>query len=186
MLLDLRQSAPVTLALMLLASTSCLAAGYSPAGEVRYGGTFRNPWIQANLSDATYQMMLSEQVIHWSDTPPVHRVQVGLETLEHHQDWRKRKAAIDDLLWHPNERVERALINALRDPVLAVRETAVLALGKVGTNQCLVPLMDAMKYSPGPIRDSIGETLRRLTGEDYGRHLDRWWNWREANRGAIR
>jgi hypothetical protein len=139
-----------------------------------------------NLSSSTYDLLLRGEMIHRDASPPVHRVQVGLETLLRHKNWRKRKAAIEDLLWHPSERVERGLIDALRDPVLAVRETAAIALGKVGTNQSLVPLMDAMSFSPGPIRDSIAESLRQLTGEDYGRRLDRWRNWREANRGALR
>jgi HEAT repeat protein len=113
-------------------------------------------------------------------------VATTIENLYRNQDWRVRREAVDELLWYPSERVEEALLRALRDPVLSVREAAVLGLARVGTNRCLTPLMQAMRDTPGPVRDTIALTLRKLTGEDYGRHLDRWRRWHEANRDALR
>jgi hypothetical protein len=154
--------------------------------KIRLGGSYHNDYVLGNLSGMTTDLFFRKQLINWQETTPITRVQLGIQTLFGDPDWRKRKAAIGDLLWHPSARVEEALVRALRDPTLAVREMAVRGLGKIGTNRSLLPLMDAMKYSPGPIRDSIAESLRQLTGENYGRHLDRWRRWRTANRGALR
>lgn len=182
-----------SLLVLVLALSAWVAPPARPAGDlehskakVRYGGTYSSPYLITHLATPTTEFMRQRELIHWRSNVPVRRVRLGLETLLHGKHWRKRKAAVGDLLWHPSAQVEDGLIIALRDPVLAVRQEAVRALARIGTNRSLQPLMDAMKFSPGPIRDDIGEALRQLTGESYGRHLDRWRNWYEANRGALR
>ena len=154
--------------------------------QLRVGGNIQDQWVIGTMRDTTVDFLLEKRHVRWRESTPYDRVQETLHVLRHHKDWRTREAAIDDLLWNPSAKTEEALIRALRDPIPRVRETAALALAKVGTNRSLVPLMNAMKSTPGPARDTLGETLRTLTGEDYGRHLDRWTRWWRANRDALR
>lgn len=154
--------------------------------QLRVGGNLQDQWVIGTMRDTTVDFLLEKRQVRWRESNPYQRVEETLDVLRHHDDWRTRKAAIDDLMWSPSARTEEALIQALRDPMPRVRERAALALARIGTNQSLVPLMDAMKNTPGPVRDVLGETLRKLTGEDYGRHYDRWTRWWRANRDALR
>lgn len=173
--------------LVLALSTAPLAlARRRNIPQLRVGGNIQNQWVIGTMRDTTVDFLLEKRHVRWRESNPFVREDETLDVLQHHKDWRTRRGAIDDLLWKPTARTEEALIRALRDPVPAVREEAALALARVGTNASLVPLMNAMKNTPGPVRDVIGESLRKLTGEDYGRHYDRWTRWWRANRDALR
>lgn len=152
----------------------------------RFGATFNAPYITERFSDGTMKFMVENRMVDWRKTQPIYRVRESIHSLHHHRNWKVRRAAVDDLLWHPSLRVEEALIRGLRDPHLAVRERVVIALGEVGTNLSVLPLIDSMNDSPGPIRDTINHSLYRLTGEYYGRHRDRWMRWWETNRDLLR
>lgn len=162
--------------------------------QVRTGATYHSPYLLGYLENrqvgtrtsSRVDFLVRNRMVSWQEVAPFDRVATTVEHLYRDKDWRVRRAAVDELLWYPSERVEEALIRALRDPVLAVRDAAVKALAHVGTNRSLDPLMQAMRDTPGPVRDSIALTLRKLTGEDYGRHLDRWRSWQQANRDALR
>lgn len=171
---------------LVLALAPPAAARRRDIPQLRTGGTIQDEWVIGTMRDTTVDFLLERRQVRWRESNPYIRTEESLDVLRHHKDWRTRKAAVDELLWNPSARVEEELIRALRDPVLDVRQEAVMALARVGTNRSLVPLMNAMKNSPGPIRDVIGESLRKLTGEDYGRHYDRWTRWWQANRDALR
>ncbi len=153
---------------------------------IRHGAGFQEDYLLGNVRGPTLDLMLKNRWVTWRKIEPFSRVRTSIEVLRNHKDPATRAAAIDDLLFHPSDRVEDALREALRDPTLAVRTRAVRALGEIGTAPSVRPLIEAMDVSPGPIRDEIAHSLWKLTGKDYGRHQDRWLRWFEANRDLLR
>lgn len=184
----MRTALPLCLLLLVPPLAGAGAGGPDPrsAHRTRHGGTFHDDYLLGKVSGPTIRTMMAGRMLTWRSTEPFHRVRNDHDLLAHDKDWRIRRAAVQDLAHYPSERTEESLVRALRDPTLAVRSEAARQLGRVGTHRAVPALIDALSTSPGPVRDELAFALMKLTGEDYGRHQDRWRRWFEANRGRLR
>lgn len=161
-------------------------AANSPDPYVRTGGgRFHDPFLLGTLKPVTIETFGGDEKFRWKSQLPYKRVQAMFQAARHSTKSAQRRAALEDLLWYPSEAVEDVFIDSLRDPSYSVREQAITGLKRIGTNRSIRPLIRVMHVTPGPLRDTIAQTLRSLTGESYGRHQDRWRRWYEANRDRL-
>jgi len=74
-----------------------------------------------------------------------------------------------------------ALIEALADSGYRVRAAAADALGKIGPQalQAVPALIQALRDENDDVSNAAAQSLRTLSGQDYGRDVDRWQQWWE-------
>ena len=94
---------------------------------------------------------------------------------------RVRLAAVLDLKEYRTIRAARAITSVLGDPDYEVREAAAWALGELGYRSAIRPLIDALEYTYGD-RAQLAQSLRKLTGKNFGTSYRRWWAWYESVR----
>ena len=90
------------------------------------------------------------------------------------RDFRARRDAKRRLVSMGSAAVE-PLLAALRDPSEGVRWAVVSILGEIGDKQAIEPLVDALGDSS--IVGAVANTLKAITGEDFGENADRWTRW---------
>lgn len=101
------------------------------------------------------------------------------------QDWQERLAAIDCVVASCDPAGAPLLAGRLADPVWQVRFAAAQGLGVARARESVAALIAALgKEERVRVRKAIGESLFRLTGEDFGdlREIwERWWHERGAD-----
>jgi hypothetical protein len=97
--------------------------------------------------------------------------------LVNHKERKYRLAALYDLKEYGTMKAARAITGLLGDPDYEIKETAAWALGEMGFRSAIRPLIDALEYQHGPVRVVIGNSLRKLTGKNFGASYKRWWAW---------
>lgn len=56
------------------------------------------------------------------------------------------------------------------------------ALGAIGDRRATLPLIEKLDNSDfSPMREVVGEALKRITGENFGVSKEKWWNWWQEN-----
>jgi HEAT repeat protein len=78
-----------------------------------------------------------------------------------------------------------ALIEALNDEDGIVRDDAVSAIGNVGDKSAVGPLLDYLKKEKSEKKWNhcwnIVDTLKKITGVDFGMDVDKWYQWYQRN-----
>lgn len=69
------------------------------------------------------------------------------------------------------------MVSALDSTLWEVRLSAIEALGKLGTDNAVQPLISAMKKENGRLRADFQKVLKQLTGEDHGLNGGEWEQW---------
>lgn len=175
--------------LLCLVALIDLSAARADAAQI---GEFKDPYIletlatdysrTPNLGDRTVSFLVGGHA----------RVTVGPQAdfdrywevlkLIDHRERRFRLAAVYDLKAYRTMNAARAITSRLGDSDNEIRETAAWALGEMGYRSAIRPLIDALEYTHGPCRTVIGNSLRKLTGKNFGTSYRRWWAWYELVR----
>jgi len=74
------------------------------------------------------------------------------------------------------------LIDRLKHPNANVRQRAARLLGTMNNPRAVDPLIEALSDSDARVRDNAAESLKRLTGEDFGTDQQKWQQWRGEKR----
>lgn len=96
-----------------------------------------------------------------------------------------REQAADALGKIGDTRATGPLIAALEDKESDVRAKAARALGKIGDKRAVEPLIAALEDERSYVRKQAAEALSKITGEDLGKDLRAWREWREENKGMV-
>lgn len=110
-----------------------------------------------------------------------------LRVLEEDWDADHRIAAIEDLtIHHKNIRTARTITRRLSDVNLRVREAAADALGQLGYRGAIVPLIMILRQSINDsLKATIGFSLSKITGRDFGTEAEAWAVWHEGARKTL-
>ena len=165
----------------------------SPPLGAQYIGEFTDPYILRalgrdtdqfpNRGDRTVRFRVGDRVT----------MQVGPQLefdryrevckLIGHETAKVRLATVLDLKEYGTLKAARLITSRLGDSDLEVRETAAWALGEMGYRSAIRPLIDALGYVYSHrSRQTVGASLRKLTGKNYGTSYRKWWAWYEAVR----
>jgi HEAT repeat protein len=95
-----------------------------------------------------------------------------------------RQAAAECLAALPGTDLVRRLRAIADDPRadLAMRQAAVLSLGRNGRRQAVIALLDLLSSDNEAIRRTAAGALANVTGQSYGVDLDKWRNWWERHK----
>ncbi len=86
----------------------------------------------------------------------------------------------------PEQGDAEALVEALADGDLRVRRTAAIALAEIVSKESLQALIVALKKEADPrVAVNIAHTLRRVTGQNFGRDAKAWAEWWQRNKDTI-
>jgi hypothetical protein len=163
-----------------------------PLASAQLVGEVKDPWLKNEIaSDYAEVPNKGHHVVRFLVGDRVF-VQVGPQEqfdryrevlkLIHSKKRAVRLAAVYDLKGYGNINAARAITSLLGDPDFEVRETVAWALGEMGYRSAIRPLIDALEYTPGPVKDTIATSLQKLTGKRFGASYRRWWAWYEAVR----
>ena len=97
-----------------------------------------------------------------------------------------RVDALERLASYRQQRVRRAMVSLLGDPVSAVRVAAIEGLGVIADTTTIPILIDALRWCRGRPRRAIRDSLERMTGQDLGDDHRTWYRWLQANRHDFR
>jgi len=61
--------------------------------------------------------------------------------------------------------------------VVSVGAAAARVLGELGDKRAVLPLINTLKSRWWHIRNLAAESLKRLTGQDFGTDYDEWLKW---------
>lgn len=101
--------------------------------------------------------------------------------LVRHKERAVRLAAVLELKGYRTVKAARAITSRLGDEDYEIRETCAWALGELGYRSAILPLIEALQYSRSEsARTTIGNSLRKLTGKNYGTSYRRWSAWYEV------
>ncbi len=85
-----------------------------------------------------------------------------------------RCTVLDGLAGIESDAVVKPALAALNDPVWQVRASAIHALGIVRKSEALDPLVAALAKEQGRLKDDLVATLENLTGNFFGKDLEKW------------
>ena len=83
-------------------------------------------------------------------------------------------------------RIKRAFVSLMGDRSMAVREQAILGLGKLNFPSTVRILIDSLRYCRGRARQATRKSLKMLTGNDFGNDIRAWRLWYEQHRRDYR
>ena len=98
----------------------------------------------------------------------------------------QRVRAIERLHDYRQLRIKRCFVALLGDASMDVRESAAHGLGKLNFPSTIPILIDALRYCRGSGRKAVRESLKKLTGNDFGNDLKTWRLWYEKHRKEYR
>ena len=106
-----------------------------------------------------------------------------VNTIKEDKAWDVRSQAVRALAMTDKNMI-KPIIEALEtDNSKWVRCSAVYSLGEViGGRRVVEPLTQALKDEDTVVRENALESLRKITGQDFGIDCEKWKNWYEKNK----
>ena len=75
-----------------------------------------------------------------------------------------------------------AMIPLLKDEIVDVRGKTAWALGRLGDDSAVEPLISALLDKDAGVRSAAASSLNQLTGEKFGDDHAKWREWFEGHR----